>query len=586
MVDTAYTNFLNQKERFFEKQLQTTTAVEEYMRHHHKNESTELEDDEYEDILNFRSIAPNKTLIEQDLYDILGSMDKKLARQQDNVEIWIWAYLCCLMLEEVYKANAYHQYYRDRDKDLKNKAELYALLRQQIKNRIEKNNVETLKARESFLAHLLKKIKEGLLDLAETPFHLSLLRNKIAYLNVCRLYWAFCRMTLSSGLRLARDTHVLEKLDKLVGHHIDAEKIIHTFELPNSIFRALSVGFFASRFMLDSLALIKHTFFPTEEEKSRTRTERFMDELYKRHCNFLNDIVWATVNGITNYNSFFHISAPAAGWITAGFLVFDVAMIMWRRFLAHREYDIKRKQYVQELADIEHHLQRKGDVDDKESRQLKARHEAVRAQLRELDLKWEAANAKFLFNAAAASLLVIGFSAALLFTPPGIILASYALCAVAVGMYLSADAFGEYREKTLRLQEAVELARQHREDPFDTLHDKDYWSDQLILDERVRKLIQEHQNARHDFIYTMIKNTVMPALIISTLAICWQAALVIIAAYAVYELVNAYQRHQQKQPALPEPEVSEEEKLLKDLREAPLDELHLETAESNTSCCF
>lgn len=84
--------------------------------------------DDYEaNLIDYRFIAPNKTLIEQEFNDLFVSMEKKLNKQQENDELWAWAYFCCRALEIFYNAQ-----------DQKAKAQQFAAYCQQIKNRIDK----------------------------------------------------------------------------------------------------------------------------------------------------------------------------------------------------------------------------------------------------------------------------------------------------------------------------------------------------------------------------------------------------------------------------------------------------------------
>lgn len=90
-------------------------------------------------------------------------------------------------------------------------------------------------------------------------------------------------------------------------------------------------------------------------------------------------------------------------------------------------------------------------------------------------------------------------------------------------MYLSSDAFSKYQEKSLRLEQAK---------------DGDY-----------AVALKEYEAARNDFIFTMVKNTVMPTLLIATYAICWPAAIALTVLYVGYEIYHAYDQHNGKKEA-------------------------------------
>lgn len=257
-----------------------------------------------------------------------------------------------------------------------------------------------------------------------SPLHLSQIRDYVAYSNLCRVYWIFCRLTLASGLSLAKDLQILEKLDKILGTHTDTDKIIDILKAPNGVLNYFSVGFFLMRFAIDAGLLIRHTWFPTDqEEKDKTTAlERFKFEFYKRHCNFANDLVWATVNFLTNFNHITHIPDPTAGALTAVFLGFDVCMTLYKCHLAKQEYLSKKAQYEQEMEEYLMHPE-KFPYMTPEDRLVHV--DMLRMQLKELEIDWRTKEATFYFVAAAAALLMLGFTASLLFTGPGIAVACF-----------------------------------------------------------------------------------------------------------------------------------------------------------------
>ncbi|MDI1352705.1 MAG: hypothetical protein PSV35_08095, partial [bacterium] len=242
---------------------------------------------------------------------------------------------------------------------------------------------------------------------------------------------------------------------------------------------------------------------------------RFKHELYKRHCNFANDLVWATVNFLTNFNHITKIPGPVAGYLTSVFLVFDVGMALYKCHLEKQEYLIKKAQYSDEIAAYTNpeHFKRM-------SAEYKLEHiDLLHKQLIELEINWQTKEATFHFVAAAAAMLMIGFTASMLLSPPILVVGAYLVCTLAVAMYLSAGSYSLYKEKSLYLEQA-QLTGTH-----------------LAL------AVKEYEIARNDFMFIMTKNTVMPLLLITTFAICWPAAVCLTALYIGYELVHAYNQH-------------------------------------------
>ncbi|MGQ3889133.1 hypothetical protein ACQUW5_08905 [Legionella sp. CNM-1927-20] len=463
----------------------------------------------------FQFLSANKALIEQEFSQLYASLSRNKDKQE---EFWLYCYYCCSMLEA---------YYRGYDQPAK--VAEYSDLRKRIWLELEKyrensSNKQAVSA--SFIKELSQKVGDDLKDLATSIKHASKLRSEVGLLNMYRIYWTFCRLTLTNSFQhLAKNTHWLEQLSKWINKPIDADNIVKQLEKPNDIFRALSVGFFAARFIINAGIVLKHTFSPTEAEKNLSRWERFSKEVSKRHAEFLNDIVWGTVNGITNYAEFFHISATAAGWITAGFLMFDFALLLWRHHLAEQEYLLKKSEYQEELK---HYEQLLVDATDKtEIFKLKKHCDLIREQQKELELSWQVNSSTYLFNAAAALLLAAGFSASMIVGFPVLIPVAYAVCTIAVAMYLSAPAYSQYKDKKLRLTQAeVDNANK----------------------ENIALALKEYHEARQEFILTMVKNAILPGLMIATFAICWEAALVLTAVYLTYKLWDAYEKHKTNKP--------------------------------------
>ena len=274
----------------------------------------------------------------------------------------------------------------------------------------------------------------------------------------------------------------------------------------------------------------------THVPEKATRYERFKNELYKRHCNFANDLVWALINFLTNFNKLCHISGPVAGYLTAAFLTFDIAMMFYKCHLAEKEYLTKKAQYEEEIRQW-----KKDPTLSEEERQQQIA--MLKKQLKELEINWQTKQATFYFNAAAATLLFVGFTAALLLNP-ALAVGAFFVCVVAAAMYLSSDSYTKYKEKSLYLEQAQRSGT------------------------GMALAIKDYQKARNDFFFTMTKNTVVPLLLITTYAICWPAAVALTAMYLGYELIHAYQQHQAaktiKAFALPTPPADEEKMAVDD----------------------
>ena len=277
---------------------------------------------------NYRFLAKNRLLIEQEFNQMFASLQKKGA---DKKEFWLYCYYCCTMLENYYIA------YGKPCQIAKYAALSNKILSCYNEGRFIEDPVDVRSLQEKITADLGK--------LASTPKHTTQIRDWLGFGNIYRILFVFSRLATKQSLLLARDLQWIEKLDQILGTHTDVDKMVSTINAPANLFNALSVGFFAARFILNTGVLLKHMFAPTEEERLLSMGARLYQELSKRHCVMLNDVVWGTVNGLTNFASFFNISAPVANGVTAGFLVFDVSLLVYRRHLAEQEYLLKRSQY-------------------------------------------------------------------------------------------------------------------------------------------------------------------------------------------------------------------------------------------------
>ncbi len=464
----------------------------------------------------YRELLETQIGLEAEFTQLFTVLQKQ--KGQDDEAFWMYCYYCASLLESFYKA------YSNKSKETE-----YSNLKVQIRKRILKEP-EDAQSKTAFAQALVDNFTGSLSNLKNAPAHSSQLRDYVAYANVCRLYWTFTRLTLVNGLRFAKELQFIEQLDAILGTHTDVDKIISVFQAPNGILNYLSVGFFLARFMIDAGTLVRHTFFPTAEEKDSTLGERFRYELYKRHWNFGNDLVWATVNFLTNFNHISNIPGPIAGGITAVFLGFDVCMTLYRLSLFKQEYLIKKAEYTQEFNRYANPNAPDSGLEFVSSEECLQHMKIAKKQLDELEVDWKTKEGKFYFAASAASLLMLGFSSTLIFSPPGIIIASYFACTVAIAMYLSTGCYGKYQEKSLRLADAQ-------------LNEAGL----LEVNAGLELAQKEFDAARSDFIFTMAKNVIVPSVLITTFALYWPAAVVLTAVYLGYELLHSQDQHERNQ---------------------------------------
>lgn len=461
----------------------------------------------------YRLVIKNKTLFDlefQQSYKSLKNLDN--TAKKASIEQWLFLYYCCLMLRLFYEG--YEQ--TDKAKD-------FTKLALEIRARcINGEFPKSTKRNLSFLQYLSELVSESLASIAQLPYHLADMRRKLSFANICRLYWIFSRLMLTSAFQFARNIKVFDKLDAVLGIHVDADKIVAALNAPNNVFRGLSVGVFITRIIMNTASLLKHTFNKTAtfEENAVNWVDRVWFELKKRHADYLNDIVWAVINGITNYNEFFHISAAAAGWITAGFLFFDVMLLAWRDHLAELDYIEKRTQYEIEMKTYDERLL----LDPHSIFDLKQKA-LLEEQLHELMLFRAAQRDTGQFNILAALFLFSGFTAALVFTPVGAMALCYAVSTLAAAMYLSDGAYHGYADASNRLIDARDF--------------------RLLSGVELESYELAFAKARNEYYFTLLRNLILPALTVASFAIFWPAGIVVVVTYICIELVLANKKNKE-----------------------------------------
>ena len=464
---------------------------------------------------NYRFLADNRVLIEQEFNQMFTSLKKN---GTDRDEFWLYCYYCSKMLERYYAANL------NAGNDPENQP-------QQVKDYQEWSDLlrhrylyKAFPAEPVDLRTLQTKIATDLGKLVSTPKHTSKINDWLGFVNIYRILCVFSRLATKQSLLFARELQWFDKLEQLIGRHTDVDGMVSVINSPAPIFNALSVAFFAARFIVNSGVILKHTFAPSEAEEILSMSERFCQEVNKLHCVLLNDVVWGTINGLTNYAAYFNMSGPVANGLTAGFLVFDVSLLLYRRHLAEQEYKLKRAQYEGEKIHY-NALMSKPEATLDEMKRYQKHYNMLEEQIKQLDITWQTTCAKNAFNVAAAAMLMGGFSASLLMALPAAVTVSYFVCTIAVAMYLTADIYGNYKEKSLIFEQCERESR------------------------KGIQALQEVEAARNDFIFAMVKNTVMPLLIVTTFAVCWEAALLLSALYIGYENCSGYfKKPSQKAP--------------------------------------
>lgn len=473
--------------------------------------------------------ANNLSLLEEEFKQLLVTLND----DEYSESYWFYCYYCSLMLQSYYEAYG-----------KKEVAASYEALGARILNYCLGNNfnADPKANKNSLIAYTEQKILSGFKEMIEIPMHTSKVKSWVGFANITRLQLTFSRITLNQMIKYANNNQWLEKVEKLINGHIDSDAIIAKLNSANGVFNILSVGLFASRLMINAGMVLKHTAFPSEREKEVPMIVRFRNEVAKRHCDALNDVVWGTVNTFTNFNL---VSAPTANLLMSCFLFFDVSLLVYRKHLAETAYLLKKAQYEQEIKMVVETLQTKVDVNQAASEQeaLWEQYNLLTNQLQALNNSWEASCATFNFNITAAILLMSGFSASMLFTAPAAAPVTFFVCTIAIAMYVSADLYGNYREKCLgheQMEERHALA--------------DLPGEQNPLKSNLAKAAKQMQESKGALIGSMAKNTFMPMLFLATISTSLPAALALAGLFVGYETYKGFVAQKPKEDS-PDPMV-------------------------------
>src|SRR5580704_10722227 len=141
--------------------------------------------------IGYTFMLENQTALETEFTEMFAILQRQ---DDENKELFLWyCYYCASLLKFFYEA--YSQ---------QTNAEKYNKIKQQIKDRLyhDKKNKED---EDSFIQSLYRSFLDGFRNLINSPFHVSQIRDYVAYANLCRIYWIFCRLTLTQGLTVAKD---------------------------------------------------------------------------------------------------------------------------------------------------------------------------------------------------------------------------------------------------------------------------------------------------------------------------------------------------------------------------------------------
>jgi len=268
--------------------------------------------------------------------------------------------------------------------------------------------------------------------------HSGTLVEWMSEVNGRRLYWVWGGGMLATLFEMLPD-NFFNKLEAQAN-----------LTAPSPVTGYMSFVLYYTRFGINVLLLLKHTFFPTKEECHIPRWDRFITQLKQRKFALLNDSIW----GIANMICYFWLTGSgmlgyAGNIVTVALLLMDLALTTWRfceettKHNADMEALRKdRKKLKSEISSLNSAIV--SELNPFKKEELEAKLKQLEDELRNLDkmevkanLDWKYKKYGLVNDWVYALSLVIAFSImCCLFFPPTAVVPATALIVGMVGAAL------------------------------------------------------------------------------------------------------------------------------------------------------
>lgn len=246
----------------------------------------------------------------------------------------------------------------------------------------------------------------------------------ISFINERRLYWVWAGSSVSILLSafpdyLSDSTHATDALGGmgLVGG-------------------SLSWMLYFMRAGFGWYGLIRHTLFPTEEERALnlTLSERFWVQWEMRKYQILNDTIW----GICNFACFFVLVGTGllgniGNGLTAGLLLMDAILTLMRLHEEESAYFSRKKLFEEEMRRLEEKMAWSKTMNNSKMVDYQLAYDALKWKAAQAKLEWQYKLFQTSLDLLYASLLLISFGILL----ASVLLMPHVALMVAVGATIS-----------------------------------------------------------------------------------------------------------------------------------------------------
>ena len=329
------------------------------------------------------------------------------------------------------------------------------------------------------------------------------MHDNLIMMHLYRILLSFTRLTDELLARIMNDTKWFDTLNQSIASIFDFDQSISILTVPTVYLNVLSFSVLGLRFLIQNMRILKHTFFPvTDSEKAAGAWARFCHEIYQYRFNLANDLVWATINALSNFPGFFNVSAPVANGLIMVCVCFDLSMMIYQDHLANQAYEA----YVLEYQH--------------------AKHQAVQAELlAQLAFDRVKTTSELQLSLLGVTALVTGVTLLVTASIPIIAPLGSFLCLVGTALYAVTGNYSDYRQKA-------------------------YIAEQFQTPEA----IQAKKDACHKTWTAFIKHVTLPPILFGALALSWPIGLLLIVACCLFEYSQT--KSIEKPAALPLPVTS------------------------------
>lgn len=333
----------------------------------------------------------------------------------------------------------------------------------------------------------------------------ALLRGYLARLIASRSQWNASRALGNHLIRFAVHSGLAEEMRKwndTLGIHCGVPEFLQALDKTQGLLRISGVALNGLRFLINLSTLIKHLVMAVKDERLSVKTV-FLQEMEKRVYTLTDDLMWGSGNLLNNYHQICHLSASSAAGINLLFLGMDAVMFLVSWLIEMKNYR-KTAQALQ--------LQQQENPGPLQSA-------LIGRQLDRLQDGWRVTCTYYVFNIAAALLMVVVFAVTLT-APAPFLAACLALCSmIGNAMYNSVNEFKQYQQLAM----AVRREQANRDVG-------------MAASKHTPGLLAARDRALSLFVDTLLVNTGLTASLIAVAAVSLPLAGVLVMCYLGYRL--------------------------------------------------